>query len=144
MNIAFFLKPKSEVVYLYSDMTVRQAYERMTRGGYTAIPMINREGKYICTLAEGDFLRFIVNSLGQRTANESLIRTMENTPVGNVLPRTKYVPALFDETIEQLFSLAQNQNFVPVVDGRGAFSGIVTRSEIIKYFIERENKSAAV
>ena len=56
MNIAMFLKPKVEVEYLYDDFTVRQALEKMCRHGYTAIPVITRDGKYYSTIKEGDLL----------------------------------------------------------------------------------------
>ena len=50
MNIAFFLTPKNEVVYENIDSTMRQVMERMERHGYTAIPLIDKSGKYIWTL----------------------------------------------------------------------------------------------
>ena len=42
-----------------------------------------------------------------------------------------------DTRVEDLLSVAAEQNFVPVVDDKGAFIGIVTRSSILKYFQER-------
>ena len=54
MNIAFFLTPKSEVVYENIDANMRQVIERMERHGYTAVPMIDKEGRYVGTLTEGD------------------------------------------------------------------------------------------
>lgn len=56
MNIAFFLTPKSEVVYENIDANMRQVIERMERHGYTAVPMIDKEGRYVGTLTEGDLL----------------------------------------------------------------------------------------
>ncbi len=43
MNIAFFLTPKSEVAYEYTDATMRQVIERMEHHGYTAIPLIDKK-----------------------------------------------------------------------------------------------------
>ena len=56
MNILFFLKPKSEVAYLYDDFSVRQALERMEYHRYTSIPVINRKGEYVGSITEGDLL----------------------------------------------------------------------------------------
>lgn len=56
MNILFFLKHKATVAYLYDDCSIRQGLEKMHAHGYTAIPVITREGKYIGTVSEGDFL----------------------------------------------------------------------------------------
>ena len=61
MNIAFFLKPKASVAYLYSDFTVRQALEKMRHYGYAAIPVISRDGKYVGSVSEGDFLWFFLD-----------------------------------------------------------------------------------
>ena len=61
MNILFFLKPKAEVSYLYEDFSMRQGLEKLERSGYTAIPVINRQGKYIGTITEGDFLWSLKN-----------------------------------------------------------------------------------
>ena len=61
MNILFFLKPKSEVAFIYDDQTLRQALEIMEFHRYTAIPIINKLGKYIGTITEGDMLWGIKN-----------------------------------------------------------------------------------
>ncbi len=44
MNILFFLKPKSEVAYIYDYHTVRQALEIMEYHKYSCIPILDREG----------------------------------------------------------------------------------------------------
>ena len=54
MNILFFLKPKAEVAFVYDYHTLRQAMEIMEYHKYSSIPMINREGKYVGTITEGD------------------------------------------------------------------------------------------
>jgi hypothetical protein len=42
-------------------------------------------------------------------------------------------PNAIDAEMEQLLTRAIEQNFVPVVDARGVFVGIVRRREIIEY-----------
>ena len=39
--------------------------------------------------------------------------------------------------MEDLLEKVINQNFVPVIDDRNVFIGIVTRSDIIKYFVDK-------
>ena len=56
MNILFFLTPKSEVAFIYDDQTLRQALEIMEHHRYSAVPIINKLGKYIGTITEGDML----------------------------------------------------------------------------------------
>ena len=43
VNIASFLSPKEEVIFLRDDMTIRQGLEKMKRYGYTAVPVIDAE-----------------------------------------------------------------------------------------------------
>lgn len=56
MNIASFLVPKADVAYLRDDMTLRQGLEKLRRSGYTAIPVIDSEDRYVGVVGEGDFL----------------------------------------------------------------------------------------
>ena len=61
MNILFFLTPKSDVAFIYDNESLRQALEKMEYHKFSAIPMINRQGKYIGTITEGDMLWGITN-----------------------------------------------------------------------------------
>lgn len=45
--------------------------------------------------------------------------------------------------MEVLLERAMNQNFVPVIDDRCAFIGIITRKDIILYFTARQFNSDA-
>lgn len=56
MNIAFFLTPKSELVYINMNSTMRQALEKLEHYRYTAIPLVNDKGEYAGTLTEGALL----------------------------------------------------------------------------------------
>ena len=70
MNIAYFLLPKNRVAYLYDDYTFRQGLEKMRHHGYTAIPVISRDGKYVGTVSEGDFLwRLVSDDRDSRTCS---------------------------------------------------------------------------
>ncbi len=43
-------------------------------------------------------------------------------------------------TMEELLELVLNQNFVPVVDDRNYFVGIITRQSVIRHFVDRIQK----
>jgi CBS domain-containing protein len=43
MNILFFLKPKSETVFIYTDESLRQVIEKMEYHRYSAVPMIDSQ-----------------------------------------------------------------------------------------------------
>ena len=128
MNIAYFLLPKSRVAYLYDDFTFRQGLEKMRFHGYTALPVIDSEGRYVGTVNEGDFLWDIVNR------NESDLKSQEKRTVSEIL-RTDWNPPIdITASPEELLQKVQAQNFLPVIDARGVFVGIITRGRIIKYF----------
>ncbi|MDD4124282.1 MAG: CBS domain-containing protein [Eubacteriales bacterium] len=134
MNAAFYLTPKSSVVYLYGDQSVRQGLEKMKSHGYTAVPVIDREGKYIGVAAEGDFLWFMFDLA--RNGNTDIIRDIKNASVQAVINTYKYEPVSVNVSEEELILMAMNQNFVPVIDDRQMFIGIVTRRSIISKITE--------
>ena len=45
--------------------------------------------------------------------------------------------------MEDLLDRAINQNYVPVIDDKGSFIGIITRKEIIKYCYKEMKKLSA-
>ena len=135
MNVAFFMQPKSSVAFLYNDFTVRQALEKMRHHGYTAIPVLDRAGHYLGTVSEGDFLWFIVRDDMSRTVD---IEDLEDVPLDRLNLDFKRNPSvLITATIEELLMRAMNQNFIPVVDDRNLFIGIVTRKDVIKHFYSK-------
>ncbi|MCI8888145.1 MAG: CBS domain-containing protein [Hungatella sp.] len=127
MNILFFLTPKSEVAFIYDDQTLRQALEIMEYHRYTAVPIIDKLGKYIGTITEGDMLWGIKNQY-----NLSL-KGAEKMPVTTIPRRSDNRPVSIDATMEDMIDKALNQNFVPVVDDQENFIGIITRKDIIRY-----------
>ncbi len=128
MNIAFFLTPKADVARVTSTATVRQAIERMEHHGYTAIPVLTPDGHYAGTLTEGDLLWFMKQRPHIR------FDETEEIPLTAVQLRTEIRPVRIDAEMEELLSLAIDQNFVPVVDDREVFVGIVRRRTILEHF----------
>ena len=55
--------------------------------------------------------------------------------------RWDYISVSIDADIAQLDKHILNQNFVPVVDGRNVFIGIITRKEIIKELLKQKNSN---
>ena len=142
MNIAYFLLPKSRTAYLYDDYTVRQGLEKMRYHGYAAIPVISRDGKYVGTVSEGDFLWSLLSDEGGRRATRSL-KDLEKLRVRDIFCEDNAPPVGITVSMEELLTSAMNQNFGPVVDDLEYFIGIITRKDIIRYFAEQQNPSAA-
>ncbi|ODA39541.1 CBS domain-containing protein [Desulfosporosinus sp. BG] len=127
MNVAFFLIPKKDVVYLKENATMRQALERMEYHSYSAVPLVNSEGKYVGTITEGDLLWKLKNTPGLTFQNTQDIFLSE------VEQHVQNLPVTINAQMEDLISRAVEQNFVPVVDDQQIFIGIVRRREMIGY-----------
>ena len=126
-NILFFLMPKAMCAYLYDDYTIRQAIEKMESAGYSSIPILNRHGEYRGTLTEGDLLWALRNICYMD------MRQAEAHKITEISRRKDNVPVRVTTSMHDLIDRASTQNFVPVVDDKDAFIGIVTRRSIIQY-----------
>ncbi|MGI6095843.1 MAG: CBS domain-containing protein [Lachnospiraceae bacterium] len=134
MNILFFLTPKEEVAYIYDDDTLRQTFEKMEHHRYSCIPIINRRGKYVGTITEGDIL------WGLKEMGPVTLKDMENIGVCKVNRKVDYKPVQIGAKMEDLIDRAMSQNFVPVVDDQKKFIGLITRKDIIQYCYEKTKK----
>ncbi|MBR1771294.1 MAG: CBS domain-containing protein [Lachnospiraceae bacterium] len=136
MNIAAFITPKAEVTYLHDHMTIRQGLEKLRRSGFSAVPVIDREDRYVGVVSASDFLWNILDH------NEPLehvtMKQVEHMTLRDIIQGGKVRPVCIDTNMEQLLGQAQMQNFVPVVDDRNVFIGIITRREIIRYFVKKQ------
>lgn len=135
MNILFFLTPKVEVAYLHEHDTLRQAMEKMEYHRYSCIPIINRNGKYVGTITEGDIL------WGLKSMNKVSMKELESVPVTVINRRLDYASVRVGCKMEDLIEKAMSQNFVPVVDDSDNFIGLITRKDIIQYCYKKMNQS---
>ena len=127
-NILFFLTPKAMCSFVYDDYTIRQALEKMESAGYAALPILNKRGEYRGTLTEGDLLWALKNLSYMDMRQAEARRIME------IDRRKDNIPVRVTTSMQDLLERSVAQNFVPVVDDKDAFIGIVTRRSIIKYF----------
>lgn len=137
MNVLMLLKPKSEVEYLIDTYTLRQGIEKMRVHGYTDIPVISKNGEYRGCVSDGDFLRHIIDNAG----DIDCIKKCENYRISEILNTERNTAVGIGVSMATLVERAANQNFIPVVDDRGYFIGIVTRKTIIETFCDEENVS---
>lgn len=127
-NILFFLTPKAMCAHLMADDTLRQALVRMESAHYAALPILDKKGEYCGTLTEGDVLW----ALKDRCALD--IHKAEQIRIMDIAHRKDNTPVKVTATMAELLERASSQNFIPVVDDRNTFIGIVTRRAIIKYW----------
>ena len=134
-NILFFLTPKAMCSFVYDDYTVRQALEKMESAGYAALPILSKRGEYRGTLTEGDLLWALKNMCYMDMRQAEARRIMEITR------RKDNIPVRVTTGMHDLVQRASSQNFVPVVDDRGCFIGIVLRRDVLNFLLKYYEKS---
>ncbi len=132
MNILFLLTPKAMCAYVREEDTIRQALERMAASGYAAVPILAKDGTYRGTLTEGDLL-WAIKDLYLMDMKEA-----EGHGIMEIARRKDNQPVSVTTAVEDLLEKAVEQNFVPVVDDRNAFIGIVTRKAIMQHCIKTD------
>jgi CBS domain-containing protein len=123
-NIAFLITPKNEVVWVSASGTLGEAIERMKPNGFAAVPLLDEDGGYVGTLTEGDILWYLLDGPERKRACEASVL--------DVLRRTNNRAVHINAKLETLVLRAAEQNFVPVLDDREVFIGIVRRKSIIE------------
>lgn len=131
MNILFFLTPKEEVAHVDEDDTLRQVVEKVEHHGYSAIPLLARDGKYIGTITEGDLL------WEMREKDFPDLHRMEKIRITDLKRHRDNEPVKISESMENLFEKITNQNFVPVVMIMEFLSGSVTRKDVLLYLAKK-------
>ena len=130
-NILFFMTPKAMCAFLYEDCTIRQALEKMESAGFAALPILNKRGEYRGSITEGDLLWALKNMCYMD------MRQAESRKIMEISRKKDNIPVRVTTSMHDLVQRASTQNFVPVVDDKDAFIGIVTRSAIIKYCMQQ-------
>jgi len=128
MNIAFFLIPKSHVTYLTEGCSFRHGMDKLRRHGYAAVPVVARDGRYLGSISEGDFLWNLM-SMGSLDPYE-----LEEARIDDIIS-DRTPPVRVTTPVEALLEQILDQNFVPVVDDRDIFVGIVTRRSVLAYLM---------
>ena len=133
MNVAFFLIPKCMTATIFADDSLRAGLEKMRYHGYTSIPVLSKDCKYVGTISEGDFLWYLIDEQKEEL-HKTPIKSVEDTIIQDVLSTDKNQPVRITASMEELLERSLNQSFIPVVDDLGTFIGIVTRKKIIEYY----------
>ena len=126
-NILFFLTPKAMCSYINDDASIRQALEKMESAGYTSLPILSKQGEYRGSLTEGDLLWALKNMCYMD------MRQAEARRISEITRRRNNLPVRVNTDMRDLVERATTQNFVPVVDDKDAFIGLITRKSIIQY-----------
>ncbi len=135
MNILRFMVPKSLVEYLTADLTFRQALEKMRYHRYAAIPVLDSEGRYVGTLRNDDALRCILE------LSEFSPKVAERISLSSLMDSKSVKPVYHNASMQELIEQIKEHNFVPVVDDRGCFIGIILRRDVLNYLLDFYNEN---
>jgi len=134
MNILRFVIPKSLVEHITLESTVRQALEKMAYHRYTAITVLDSEGKYAGTVRTDDIFGFFIKEGSfDKTA-------AEDYPISCIMKQGYPKPIRHDTTMSVLIENVKEHNFVPVVDDRDCFIGIILRRDILNFLLNFYNE----
>ena len=129
-NIFKILTPKDQTVFLPSNLTLIDALSRFDLYKFSILPMLDETGGYCSTISEGDLLRYIKND-----CEFSLERIVDHYLMEVPVYRP-YKPVKINASLEEVYQLILEQNFVPVLDDRDKFIGIIKRKDFL--VMERE------
>ena len=130
MNILRFMIPKSSVEYINKSSTVRQALEKMRYHRYVAIPVLDDDGIYVGTLRNDDIFKYFLDN-GNFDS-----RSAERDSVMSILDREYSKPLYHNASINELLENVKEHNFVPVVDDRGCFIGMILRRDMLNFLLK--------
>ena len=96
-----------------------------------SLPILRKDGTYCGTLTEGDLLWALKNLclVDMKRTEEHMIMEISH--------RRDNEPVTVSTNMEDLIMKATEQNFVPVVDDRHKFIGIITRKAIMEHCIKK-------
>ena len=109
-------------------------WKKMKYHGRKAVPVITRDNRYVGTLSDGDLLWYLTDYMKNSEKNKKSVdfRDLESVFVRDFLCKGKNPPVRIGTSYCELVERAIEQNFIPVIDDRDSFIGIVTRKSVIR------------
>ena len=132
MNLLFFLTPKQDVLYIYEDFTLRQTLEKMVQPALRHHPCPEAQRRVCRQHTEGDIL------WGHEKIWHGLdLEASEDVPISSFPRRRDYKAVTVTTDMPTLLKAAIEQNFVPVVDDRNVFIGMVRRTVLLRELYDK-------
>ncbi len=115
---------KKKITYVYGDSTLEEAIKAFAKSSYSMIPVLERvSDRYLYSITATDVLNWMA-------AGHSL-EEAEKTPL-SALSLTRLIASCQENAeVSSIADLVANQNYVPLVDEKGVFVGLVTRKSLI-------------
>lgn len=124
--------PKKDVTILYDISKFAEGLGIFRACGYSAIPVLTREGEFAGVVSDKDFLNVYTQADAGKLYHKLQIR--------DIMQREKCRSINVNADIDEVLLQSMEQNFISVVDDMNQFIGIITRREIINYLKENTTK----
>ena len=123
-----FLIPASRIAFVQEDKPLYHAFLILTKVKYSKIPVLDKDKRVVGLLS----LAMITDKM---LTNDAISTAPLDTLKVKDVMQTDFDKINFVETtLETQLHLLINNAFLPVVDDRGVFQGLLTRREWIKAF----------
>ena len=132
VNVFSLLTPKNATAFIQESTSLRGIIEKFKVQRFSVVPIISDDGKYVGTISEGDLLRYVSS---KDTFN---IEEAESMSINDIEKYRQYKCLSSDAALLEIMALALEQNFIPIVDDRGFYVGIIKRKEILEFLFEQK------
>ena len=129
---------RRDIVTVAPTSTLKDARRLMRDRNVRQLPVTGKENELIGILSDRDIREAMLPvGLLPDASEKEMEEMLAKTPVEKVMTR-KVVTATIDDSLEDAVVLLHDfrVNSLPVVDDRGRVAGIITRTDILKAFIE--------
>ncbi len=119
-----YLTPAEELALVMSNHKAGHVMLLLTRNGYSRIPVMSTDKRYMGTISMADILAYQAKEgLSEKDLMELEIIEMLNHKI----------EILTDEAdLTEILHKIVDFPFLPVIDGQGIFLGIITRKKVLK------------
>lgn len=131
-NVFSLITPKNATAFITDNTSLRGIIERFKVQRFSVVPIIGEDGKYVGTISEGDLLRYIASK------DSFKIEDAESMSINDIEIYRPYKCLSSDAALLEIMALALEQNFIPIIDDRGFYIGIIKRKEILEFLFEQK------
>ncbi|TCS97032.1 CBS domain-containing protein [Hazenella coriacea] len=135
--------PKEQVVVIDPDWSLERALLVLTRKGTNSVPVINQLGQVEGLIGKTEILDFMLR-LG--TGNDIDFSSLSKHKVYEAMD-LNHSGILANSIFSFAFEVLVNRSYIPIIDIKGQFVGILTRKvmmeKVIEYFKEEYMETVA-
>lgn len=131
-EITPFIIPKEEVVVVEPEWSLERALLILTRKATNSVPVINRDGQVEGIIGKTEILDFLIK-ISQ--GNEIDFTQLKQHTVQEAMNKN-HSGILANSIFSFAFEVLINRSYIPIIDLKGRFVGILTRKVMMEQVIE--------